>query len=162
VRFFVFFLVVLSLPTSSFADERDDKWALSAEIVGLTTTDSVLDGAVDAIWPMLEARLRANNPDADEVLFDDLREIFRESNAQGIAQVSEVIVTVFAREFSLAELKELHKFYTSDAGRKLIVLQPKIAQELMPVLMVHMQQMMPRVIERMLEEAEQRGLKVDV
>ena len=160
MRLFISFLISLSLLVPAFADELEDKWALATEIVGITTTDAMIKSTADAVWPKLESGFRLRNPAASDELFDELEAIYRQAMVEGVGQLSAVIIDFYAREFTLAELQELRGFYDSDAGQKLIVLQPKLAETVVPVMVAQMQQLMPQIIGRVIEAARKRGLDV--
>jgi len=66
---------------------------------------------------------------------------------------------VWMKHFTVAELKDLLKFYDSPVGKKLVDKQPEIAQDSMGVMMPMIQSRMPRIMEKLKASAPQPQAK---
>lgn len=145
----------------ALGDDLADRRAVAADIVAITTTNTMIDAIHNSVWAVVKADLRSKNPEAPEAVFSGLETVLRESLAVNVAEMANVIVDFYADSLALDELKELKAFYQSDVGEKLVALTPKLMGEAMPVMMQQVQRMMPEIMSEIQKLARQRGLKVD-
>lgn len=145
----------LAMPLAA-AGETDDARhaAVAAEIVELTMADLLVEQMGDAIWPTVEADLRASPGPTDETLIAALREAFDVTLAQLVENASDGVVAFYVREFSHEELTALRDFYLSPAGARMIAVGPRLTAEVMPTMMSEAQRLLPQALEEIMARAE--------
>lgn len=77
--------------------------------------------------------------------------LFEDDKMMG--EIEAVAARSYAKAFTVAELKDLTKFYSSATGKKLMERQPALLQESMPEMMGIMQPRMMKIINELTEEA---------
>ena len=82
-------------------------------------------------------------------------EFARAFEARG--ELMAVLVEIYARHFTQAEVKALLAFYATDVGRKLVSVLPLLAQESAAAGQQWAQENMPRMIERLEQRLRAEG-----
>lgn len=75
--------------------------------------------------------LRASRPDAPRRAFELLPEVVDTVIAENLGPMQELLVEVYDRHFTLAELRGLNEFYATELGAKLVATMPALVQESM-------------------------------
>lgn len=152
------FLLALALP--AFAqDDLAQRRTVAHELVQITTADAVMTPMVDAIWPTLEAQITAGSPNADKAVLAALKDAFAAELLSTMADVVDDFAGLYANAFTLDELNAIVAFYRSGPGSKLIAEQPKVMDEMLPKLTAKLQTSLPLAMQKVMEQAQQQGLK---
>lgn len=152
------FVLVLLLSFGAAHADDSVRQELALEIVELTTTGTMVDQMVDAIWPNLEGGIvaRAKNP-SDEVLAE-MKAEYKKLVEGLIGSVIGDVSGFYADNYSEQELHELLAFYRSDLGKKTLAIAPKLMGEIMPSMMQKMQQELPATMQKFYDLVDEKGL----
>ena len=106
----------------------------------------------DAVVAQMSQALKASRPDLDPKLFDVLRDAVGSVINENLPAFSEMIVVVYDKHFTHADIKEMLRFYSTDIGQKTIRVMPALMRESMLLGQQWGQslehEIRPRVIER--------------
>jgi hypothetical protein len=145
--------------TPALADDMADRQKVAQEIIDVTITVGVVKQMTAATWPTVAAGIKAKNPEVSEETFEKLHKEYSLMQQNLMGQILVGLPEIYATEFTLDELKELLVFSKSAVGQKMLVVQPKIMQQIMPKMMQVMQSEMPALIQRFQEIIKEHGLK---
>ena len=156
-------LALSALVHPAFAEQEDvARKAVAERVVALTSTKSVTEAMIAAVWPPVRDSVLAQNPSATEDMLDALRGVMADTTRELAVEMSSDVVAFYAEEFELAELEAMEEFYRSETGTKLLALTPKLMGQVMPLMLSKSQSMMPKLMEEMRQAAEARGLRLDI
>lgn len=97
--------------------------ALAQEVITLTKSDESLDNILPNLSAQTQTMLTRQYPSFTREIEETVPEVAL-SLARRRAELAQVIQSVWARRFSVAELNELKTFFSSDLGRKFILESP--------------------------------------
>ena len=140
------------------ADEAQRK-SVARELVVLTTADAVMGPMIDAVWPTLEQQIGATGPAIDAETMVALKETFSTELRETMESVLDDYAALYAENFTLDELNDVLAFYKSTSGVKLIEVQPKIMNQMLPLLTQKLQITLPIAMRNVVEEAQRKRLK---
>jgi hypothetical protein len=92
-----------------------------------------------AVWPQLEAAMRAQHPNIDAAAFADLRAAFDRVMKDIMADTLSNAPAVYAQFFTAAEMNEIAAFYRTPTGAKALTVMPQAASALMSVMLARIQ-----------------------
>ena len=95
-----------------------------------------------------EARARASS--AKESTSRQMNEMF--NDPQVMQGMEDVMARVYAKHFSLVEIRAITAFYNSPAGKKTLAVMPQMMQESMPEMMAVIQPKMMAMMEKTVKE----------
>ena len=95
-------------------------------------------------WPEIEASVRKQYPKIDDQTLAELRVEYERVMSDAAAFALGEAPVIYARHFTVGELKEITAFYRTPAGAKALTVMPKAMAEVLPVLQAHVQSGMPR------------------
>jgi hypothetical protein len=129
--------------------EQPSAEALQAakDLVAVTSPDTIaeLKSAIAAnFWPEIEASVRKQYPKIDDQTLAELRVEYERVMSDAAAFALGEAPAIYARHFTVSELKELTAFYRTPAGAKALTVMPKAMAEVLPVLQAHVQSGMPK------------------
>lgn len=137
----------LFLTQSAHADDKSHRAAI-VEFFKIADMDSLMKASIDAT---LEAQI-AGNP-AIGPFRDTMKQFF--GKYMSWASLQEEFVTLYARNFTEAEIKQIVVFYKTPVGKKTLQLMPKLMQEGAEVGMKRVQDHMPELMQ-MLDQAQKQ------
>lgn len=155
--------ISLSVSFSSFVLAQDDeaaKVALAEKLVSETVTSSFLKEMFDSTWPTLKGQVAAKNPDVSEDILNELRDVLAQQQKELVASLIVDLPKAYAKYFTLEELEKVYEFQTSDVGKKVVSVQPKIMAEFMPRILQSIQGQMPKVLENFQNAVREKGLNI--
>ena len=114
--------------------------------------DQMIDGvaAGGKLTPEQRAEARALASSAKENTSRQMAELF--NDPQVVQGMEDITARVYAKHFSMSEIKAIAAFYTSPAGKKMLTVMPQVMQETMPELMAVMQPKMMAMMEKTARE----------
>ena len=129
--------------------EQPSAEALQAakDLVAVTSPDTIaeLKSAIAAnFWPEIEASVRKQYPKIDDQTLAELRVEYERVMSDAAAFALGEAPAIYARHFTVSELKEITAFYRTPAGAKALTVMPKAMAEVLPVLQAHVQSGMPK------------------
>jgi uncharacterized protein len=81
------------------------------------------------MWPGIVTTLRSQHPNLDAATLAELRQKFAAIMSETVAQVKAEMPTIYARYFTVAEMRQIVAFYRTPAGAKTLTLMPKIMSD---------------------------------
>jgi hypothetical protein len=140
-------------PSSEAIDAARELLALMsrdmlAQLVGQVT---------EQMWPALASRLRSYNRNIDETALDELRKELERIQLDYMMNIVKDGPAIYARHFTVAELREVIAFYRTPTGKKLLQMTPKLTAEVMAMITPHMPDFYGRTIEAFGKVLRSRG-----
>jgi uncharacterized protein len=119
--------------TANNAAPSPEALEVAKEVLSFTTNGDTLNEAAERItaqvWPSMAPALRAKYPDFNT--YED--EMRAEYKRVFLSAVTEMLATnapaIYARMFSVPEMRDLIAFYRTSTGAKFLKLQPQLAAE---------------------------------
>jgi hypothetical protein len=139
----LFVLISLAgLGGPALADEIPTPEALQAanELFTILSGDmmkQLIGQMTNAFWPTVEEQLRVAK--VDDATVAELRKEFDRIELAFLAEAMKEAPPVYARHFSVSELKELTAFYRTPIGAKALHEMPQVTGEFMTVLVPRLQ-----------------------
>lgn len=109
------------------ADEQTDRLAAAKELLVVMRTTDTTKQVLPALLSQFKTIFGAQNPKIEK----DLDELTPRLQAKFISRLDELVdqmAALYAKTFTLAELRDLQAFYKSPAGAKLAAMQGQLAQ----------------------------------
>lgn len=139
VLLFAFSMATVSV--SAQATKADDEYKKELmKYYQLSGSDASITVVVDGVMQMMQSL-----PDAEKINFQ--KEVFERL----LKDMIDAMTPIYQKYISLADLKELNKFYSSAAGKRIGGAAPKIAKESMTSAM-EMSKKMQETIQSMLKK----------
>jgi hypothetical protein len=155
--------VICALALPAYAqDDLEARQAAAEQIVGITTTDTIMQAMNEAVWPPVRDTIVQQNPDVTAEQLAAMEGVMADVSGEIVAEMSVDLVDFYAAEFSLDELNALVDFYTSPVGRKYQAKLPELMAKVTPTILQKTQEMGPRLLEELRKAAEERGLRIDI
>lgn len=139
VLLFAFSMATVSVSAQATKVDEEYKKELT-KYYQLSGSDATISVMVENVMQMLQSL-----PDAEKVTFK--KEVFEKL----LRDMIDAMTPIYQKNISLADLKELNKFYSSPVGKRIGGAVPKIAQESMGAAM-EMGQKMQQTIQDMLKK----------
>lgn len=131
----------------------------AGEIVKITGANELfaplVPGAIEQARLFFVQQNPLLNADATEVATQ-----LRKEMEPRIAEVHNKVIEIYASQFSEAELKDILAFYTSPAGKKFLVAQPKIVDESLKFAQDWAGALSDEIIGKMREGLKKKGHKL--
>jgi hypothetical protein len=158
-------LVAVGLPGSPVSAETENAPSSEAieaasELLTLMSRDMIAElvGQVTTqMWPSIESRLRAYNPNIDEAALAELRNELDRIQIDYMMNIVKDGPAIYARHFTVQELREVLAFYRTPTGGKLLQMTPKLTAEVMAMITPHMADFYGRTIEAFAKVLRSRG-----
>jgi hypothetical protein len=142
------------------ADENAETMAVAAELFALTfdrAGQEINAQAVAHTWPSVENALRARNPDLDAAKSAALRQEFARIRLEKMRALMKDVPGIYARHFSLDDMRQIIAFYRTPAGERLIQAAPDIVGELFAIALPAMPNLVAETYDEFLKLARARG-----
>lgn len=130
------------------------------DLLTLMSKDLVahLAGQVTAqMWPAIENRLRAYNPNIDAAARADLRKELERIQFEYMMNIVSGGPAIYARHFTEQELREIIAFYRTPTGSKVLRMTPELSAEVMAMVTSHMPDFYARTVEAFGKVLRSRG-----
>lgn len=121
--------LLLIAPVRAQSPDADSQ-AAAKELVSIIKVGDQFKALLPLIFKQLKPAIVQNRADVDRD-YDALVPILQDRMMARIAELESSIVTVYASNFSAAELHDLIAFYNTPTGQKLLAKTPVIAQQTM-------------------------------
>ena len=141
-------------PAPAPAPPSPEALAAANELFSLLSKDMIsqlADQITAQVWPMVERELAGKG---DAPTMAELRKEFMRIQMENLADVLKDAPVVYARHFTVSELRDLITFNRSATGQKMLRESPQIMGEVMATLIPRM-----REIQQRTEEAFQKILR---
>ena len=133
LRILAIFIVFCIAGSPTYAQQSNDseKRAMISKILDMTGALNITDQVVGTTVGALAAPLKKKYPETGEQILQIVTEEFRATAKENIPGFKETATSIYARYYSLQELKDIAAFYETPTGRKAVKVMPKIIQESM-------------------------------
>jgi hypothetical protein len=128
---FLLFNCSVALAQSSPSD--DVALSLARQILITTHSAANVEAGVDLVIPMAVQQLKRDKADIPDTVIAKFIEVFRAEMVAGIPKMLDMQAAVFAKHYTVDELRAIAAFYESDVGKKTIIEGPLIAKEVLPI-----------------------------
>jgi hypothetical protein len=99
-------------------------------IISVNTITELTQNVTNQVWPALETAVRSKNPNISPAALADLRREFeRQQFAIALDSLNDA-VGIYARNFTVEELRALAAFYRTPVGAKALTVMPRTTVEL--------------------------------
>lgn len=152
-----------ALPTQAGTTASQDTLAAARELLALMSEDMIakLVGQVtDRMWPSIESRLRAYNPDIDPSSLAGLRVELERIQLDYMKNVVKEGPEIYARHFTAEELREIISFYSTPVGAKLLEMTPQLTEEVTGMITPHMPKFYENTLEAFAKVLRSKGYAI--
>lgn len=115
---------------------------------------------VDAMIPGAIATLKKEAPDIPDDVLNLFKTAFRHEVEKSLPDMLHAEARLYAIHFTVAELNELLAFYRTSLGQKMLVEQPKIFAEIIPLGQAWGREVGIRAMQAAIESLRQEGVKI--
>ena len=146
---------VLSTPSPEALQAARDL----TSIISVNTITELTQNVTSQVWPALEAALRSKNPNISADALADLRREFeRQQFAIALDSMNDA-VGIYARNFTVEELRALAAFYRTPVGAKALTVMPRTTVELIAAMGPRLQTLQTKLGETVVKllETNARG-----
>jgi hypothetical protein len=137
-----------------------DALQAARELISLTSGGVISDlvnNLTNQVWPAVEAGLRIKNPKIDAQTLAELRREFDSLQISAITESINDAAPIYARLFTVDELRAIIAFYRSPTGSKALRVVPQASGELISHIAPRMQVLSATVNQRFATILYQRG-----
>lgn len=121
----------ISAYASGDEEPNSSKRADIRALLELTGALEVAQQMSELMVAQMTETLKEARPDIEPWMYDVLRDEVNSAVAESIPAFVELIVPVYQRHFTHAEIRELLAFYETDLGRKTIAVMPSVMRDSM-------------------------------
>lgn len=115
----------------------------------ISGTRKIVQSSIDTLLEALRAQLKAQHPTEGEDI-DRFLSIAKEEQIR-FDEIVDLVIPVYSRYFTVTEIQELNKFYSTRQMRDMTNKLPQIQKELAPLVTTVMMQTQQRVTRRLRE-----------
>lgn len=114
-------------------DPSTDALIVAEHILDVTGAKARTMQVVDLMLPSVTELIKKQVPDISDKVLQDFKAAFHDEMQKTVPDVLRAEARVYAMHFTTAELNDLLAFYHTPLGQKMLVEQPKIIQEILPL-----------------------------
>jgi len=134
--------------------------AVAEEIIEVTGARAHSLKMVDAMLPTAIDAIKRRLPDVPDSSLNLFRTTFRQEVEKSLPQMLHEEARLYAIHFSPSELNDLLAFYRTALGQKMLVEQPKIFTELLPLAQAWGRVAGAQAVQAALQSLRQEGVKI--
>ena len=143
------------------SEATPEKLALAREVFQTTNLPQMMDG-LSAMTNGMSRSLASKLPEAQQAKMAAFQQAMHEEMKQHfVPKMVDQMATLYAKNFSEAELRSIIAFYKSPTGQALLQKMPALMQQLSPLIMQDVPELMRGTVNRYCVEttctAEERG-----
>jgi hypothetical protein len=141
-------------------DPSPESVAIAEQIIEVTGAKAHSLKVVDAIMPTAIDAIKKRVPDVPDTTLNLFRTTFRQEVEKSLPDMLHAEARLYAIHFSPAELSDLLAFYRTPLGQKMLVEQPKIFTELLPLAQAWGRVAGAQAVQAALQSLRQEGVKI--
>ena len=149
--------LVASSPTAYSQQPTAAAIASAKELVTITGATTLFNPLIAGVVEQAKLLFLQQNPTQSKEL-NEIAAKIRADLQPRFVELSNEVAKIYATHFSEQELKDLLAFYKTPAGKKLIIEQPKVADESLKFAQTWANTLSDQVIGMMRQELKKRGL----
>lgn len=142
------------------AEPSAEAVAVAEQIIEVTGAKAHSLELVDAMIPTAINAIKKRVPDVPQASLDLFKTTFRQEVEKSLPEMLHAEARLYAVHFSLPELNDLLVFYRTALGQKMLVEQPKIFTELLPLAQAWGRMAGAQAVQAALESLRQEGVKI--
>src|SRR5262245_6822317 len=145
---------------SSEGTPSSDALDAARDLLALMSRDVLAQLArqcTDQMWPAIELRLRAYNPNIAATPIAELRKELEHIQVEYMMNIVKDGPAVYARHFTAEELHQIIAFYRSPTGSKVLRMTPQLTNEVMAIIAPHVPDFYSRTLEVFTKVLRARG-----
>jgi uncharacterized protein len=150
---------LLAAPAAFPQTPAPDAMAAARELVTTIQAGDQFKALLPIILKNLKPAIVQGRPEVDRD-YDAIMPILLAGMAERVNEIVDEITTLYARNFTPEELREVSAFYRAPTGRKFLQKQPLILQESMAIGQKFGQSVAAEMQNRIVEELRKRGHKI--
>jgi len=169
-RTLAFLALLVSAPMAAFdravaqsTPPSAEALAVARELVAIVSKETIRPMTTQMmaqIWPGIERKLRAKQPNITAEQVADLRGECDRIFFDYMTSLMDDAPALYARHFSAAELREVLAFQRSPVGQKSLREMPQLMGELFQIIMPKLQQAQGQLIDAFAKVARQKGFNI--
>jgi uncharacterized protein len=140
----------------SAADVSDEMVAARELVTTMRMTDQ-LKSLVPMLVENMKTVVLAGRPADFAADFEAIKPVLIETFVRRSDEMTDVLATVYSKNFTGQELRDMTAFYRTPTGQKLLQLMPTVAQESMQAGQIFGHHIAAEIKERVIEELRKRG-----
>jgi hypothetical protein len=133
--------------------------AAAKELMAIMSPDmmrQMMQGMVGQMWPQLE---RSFGPKIDAATSAELRAEFESTLQQWVTDTMQDMPPIYARYFTVAELRELAAFYKTPVGAKALSQMPRVMADFTAIMLPRMASFQVQLQARLQAVLQKHGIK---
>jgi hypothetical protein len=115
---------------------------------------------VDLVMPQVISSLKKINSNIPQAIWDDFARLGSEEFKKSLPELEEPVITIFDKNFTDDEIKQLIVFYKTPLGQKVVTKLPVVMQQSAEMGRTWGAQVGARVAERIRAAAKQKGYEL--
>lgn len=162
VRTILLALILLAplAPPASADDLSPGKQASIEKLLQMTGALSLGRQMSAMVVQQITGMLRNSRPDIPQRALDTLPEVIDELIVENTPRLRDLLVPLYHRHFTAAEIDAMIRFYESDVGAKSIRVMPQLLQESMTLGQTWGESLGPEIQRRVRARLQQEGVKL--
>lgn len=145
---------------TSPAEPSPEAVAVAEQIIEVTGAREHSLKMVDAVVPTAIDAIKKRMPNVSDTALNQFKKVFREEVEKSLPEMLHAEARLYAIHFSEGELNDLLAFYRTSVGQKMLVEQPKIFTEMLPLAQSWGRMAGAHAVEAALESLRQEGVKI--
>jgi uncharacterized protein len=150
------FVAVLSVSPVAAQGASDDGLSAARELIAVTRATEQIKQMLPAIMQALKPAIVQGRPQVERD-YDAVMPLLLDAMGSRIGEMADQIASVYARNFTPDEMRQLVAFYRGPLGQKFLEKMPTVMQESMSVGQSFGQQIAGELRSRMIEELRKKG-----
>ncbi len=146
---------LLLLPHPGAAEDRDARLEAARAYVEVTLQDMDMDELVRGMYRPLLQQIRAQGQSVSAEQEAEIEALYLEHLRAPMADIMHGQDTVMADMLSLAEIEALLAFYSTDEGRRVMMVLPQMMEAQLPMIMGMVEERMEIILPELLRILEQ-------
>jgi hypothetical protein len=129
-----------------------------ASIISINNAAQVTASINEQMWPILVAQLRQKYPSIDAATLSELRSEFEKLQVLTIMEANKDLPAIYARHFSLDEMRAMTTFYRTPTGMKAMAVMPQISVEVMKAMAPHIRDLQTKTEAMLAQVLASKGI----
>jgi hypothetical protein len=114
-------------------------------VVSVSMMSELTANMNNQVWPGLEAAIRSRIPAVSPTALAELRREFERQQVGVIFETMNDAAVIYARHFTVQEMREMTAFYQTPTGRKALTVMPRLMTEFVTAMAPRLQNLETRV-----------------
>lgn len=126
-------------------------------VMSISSMTELAANLTNEAWPRFEATLKRRNPTIDAETLAELRREFERLQFSSVVEAMNDAAPVYARHFTVEEMRAITAFYRTPAGSKVMLVMPRVATELLSAMTPRMQALQANITVAFVQILQRKG-----